>query len=147
MMKHEFEALAGYEVSDKDYNEIIEPMYMAIPDRFSKADFVAMIDKKRFALPTPAALLRQVRKEAAHLAEICGRCTDYESEQRMERAAKQYASRKYGLNWSDDMEVYVYFLREYEYPEIGRGCTYPVTMVIGRGQHEYERTNVVTPLH
>ena len=29
MMKHEFEALAGYEVSFEDYNRVIEPMYMA----------------------------------------------------------------------------------------------------------------------
>ena len=29
MMKHEFEALAGYEVSFEDYNNVIEPMYMA----------------------------------------------------------------------------------------------------------------------
>lgn len=38
MMKHEFEALAGYEVSFEDYNRIIEPMYMAT--ELSKEDFV-----------------------------------------------------------------------------------------------------------
>ena len=46
MMKHEFEELAGYEVSNDDYNNIIEPMYMAT--NMSKADFVKCIDKKRF---------------------------------------------------------------------------------------------------
>lgn len=30
MMKHEFEKIAGYEVTNEDYNNIIEPMYMAI---------------------------------------------------------------------------------------------------------------------
>ena len=48
MMKHEFEALAGYEVSTEDYNNIIEPMYMAT--NMSKADFVKCIDKKRFQI-------------------------------------------------------------------------------------------------
>ena len=46
MMKHEFEALAGYEVSHEDYNNIIEPMYMATD--LSKQDFVKVIDRKRF---------------------------------------------------------------------------------------------------
>ena len=54
MMKHEFEALAGYEVSFEDYNRIIEPMYMAT--ELSKEDFVKCIDRKRFALPTKAEL-------------------------------------------------------------------------------------------
>lgn len=48
MMKHEFEALAGYEVSWEDYTNIIEPMYMAI--NVDKEEFVKMIDKKRFAV-------------------------------------------------------------------------------------------------
>ena len=30
MMKHEFEQIAGYEVTWEDYTNIIEPMYMAI---------------------------------------------------------------------------------------------------------------------
>ena len=46
MMKHEFEALAGYEVSTEDYTKVIEPMYMATD--LSKADFVKVIDRKRF---------------------------------------------------------------------------------------------------
>lgn len=48
MMKHEFEALAGYEVSTADYDKIIEPMYMATT--LSKEEFVKVIDKKRFAI-------------------------------------------------------------------------------------------------
>lgn len=46
MMKHEFETLAGYEVSREDYDNIIEPMYMAT--NLSKQDFVKTISKKRF---------------------------------------------------------------------------------------------------
>lgn len=48
MMKHEFEAIAGYEVSTEDYEKIIEPMYMATT--LSKVEFVKCLDKKRFAM-------------------------------------------------------------------------------------------------
>ena len=46
MMKQEFEALAGYEVSTEDYNNIIEPMYMAT--NLTKAEFVKTINRKAF---------------------------------------------------------------------------------------------------
>ena len=46
MMKHEFEQIAGYEVSWEDYNNIIEPMYMAT--NLSKEEFVKTLSKKRF---------------------------------------------------------------------------------------------------
>lgn len=48
MMKHEFEQIAGYEVSWEDYNNIIEPMYMAT--NLSKEEFVKTLSKKRFAV-------------------------------------------------------------------------------------------------
>lgn len=40
MMKSEFEKLAGYEVSNSDYIEIIEPMYMAT--NLSKEEFIGV---------------------------------------------------------------------------------------------------------
>lgn len=46
MMKFEFEELVGYEVSNEDYDNIIEPMYMAV--NLSKQEFVKVIDRKRF---------------------------------------------------------------------------------------------------
>lgn len=46
MTKQEFEALAGYEVSTENYNNIIEPMYMAT--NLCKADFVKTINRKAF---------------------------------------------------------------------------------------------------
>ena len=48
MMKHEFETLAGYEVSTEDYEKIIEPMYLAT--NLTKQEFVSAISKKRFAI-------------------------------------------------------------------------------------------------
>ena len=141
MMKHEFEALAGYEVSFEDYSRIIEPMYMAT--ELSKEDFVKCIARKRFALPTKAELLAAMRKEAKHLYDICGRCCDFESEQRLERLAHTYLKRVYGVDWTVDSKAYAFFLKGYEFPDIQRGCTYPRELVLGRGNHEYERITLV----
>lgn len=141
MMWKEFEEIAGYEVSFEDYDKIIEPMYMAT--NLSKQEFVKVIDKKRFALPTKREMLAAMKKEANHLYEICGRYCDHESKERLEKLAKQYAKRFYGINWYGDLETYVFFEREYEIPHLGRGCTYPKTLVIGRGRYEYERITLV----
>ena len=46
MMKFEFEEIAGYKVTDEDYNNIIEPMYMAT--NLSKQDFVKTLNRKQF---------------------------------------------------------------------------------------------------
>lgn len=48
MMKYEFENIAGYRVSEEDYNKIIEPMYNATD--LDKIDFVKVIDRKRFEI-------------------------------------------------------------------------------------------------
>ena len=118
MMKHEFEKIAGYEVSFEDYNNIIEPMYMAT--NLDKADFVKCVDRKRFALKTQQQSINGIKKEAKHLFEICGRRHDYESEGRIERQLAELENRFGGI-W--------YTLREYEMPEIKRGCTYPETLI------------------
>lgn len=44
MMKHEFEALAGYQVTTETYDNIIEPMYMAT--NLSKQDFIKVLNRK-----------------------------------------------------------------------------------------------------
>jgi hypothetical protein len=53
MMQHEFEALAGYRVTTDDYNNIIEPMYMAT--NMTKADFIKTLDRKFFTGRVPKA--------------------------------------------------------------------------------------------
>ena len=58
MMKNEFEALAGYEVSVSDYDNIIEPMYMATD--LNKAEFVKVISKERFALKSREELIQEI---------------------------------------------------------------------------------------
>lgn len=116
-------------------------MYMAT--ELSKEDFAKCIDRKRFALPTKAELLAAMRKEAKHLYDICGRCCDFESEQRLERLAHTYLKRVYGVDWTVDSQAYAFFLKGYEYPDIQRGCTYPRELVLGRGNREYERIALV----
>lgn len=137
MMKKEFEEIAGYEVSYEDYSKIIEPMYMAT--NLSKKDFIATLDKKRFALPTKKQMMSEIKKMAKHLREICGHCRDHECEEKLDRLAKEYAKRFYGLDWSNDMDAYVFFTKGYECESLMRGCTYPKELVIGRGYAEYER--------
>ena len=58
MMKNEFEALAGYEVSVSDYDNIIEHMYMAT--ELNKAEFVKVISKERFALKSREELIQEI---------------------------------------------------------------------------------------
>ena len=44
MMKREFEAMAGYEVTNETYDNIIEPMYMAT--NLSKQEFIKTLNRK-----------------------------------------------------------------------------------------------------
>ena len=62
MLKQEFEALAGYSVSDSDYYENIEPLYMATD--LEKSAFVQTLNPQRFALPTERQALAKLRKVA-----------------------------------------------------------------------------------
>ena len=93
MMKSEFEALAGYEVSNEDYNNILEPMYMALPD-VSKAEFVKMIDKKRFALKPVKTIVKEMKKAAESLKDTCNHYTDWETKDKLAESAKEYIERK-----------------------------------------------------
>ena len=93
MMSEEFERIAGYEVTWKDYTEIIEPMYMAIPENITKQEFVKMIDKKRFALKPLSKIEKEMKKIAKHLEETCTHYTDYEAKDKLDELAQEYADR------------------------------------------------------
>ena len=148
MMKDEFEALAGYEVSSKTYSEIIEPMYMALPNGITKQQFVKMLDKKAFALPTKAQMVKAMRKIAQEIFENCGRCCFYEEEEEMMKIAYEYAERFYGAR-RDDMNSYIFCNRHCACYGVfmERGCTCPTELVIGRTagdrDYEYERIQLV----
>lgn len=94
MMWHEFEELAGYEVSFDDYSNIIEPMYLAVPETVTKADFVKMIDKKRFALRPLKAILKEMKKDAESLKKSCTHFTDWETKEHLESLIDEYMSRR-----------------------------------------------------
>ena len=124
MMWEEFENLAGYQVSFKDYSEIIEPMYMAT--NLSKQEFVKCIDKKRFALRTDKQLVQEMRKLAKHLMETCEGYTDFDSQKRLEELAKEYGDRFWGgFEWYIHTETTGG--RFWNAP--GRGCSFPAKLV------------------
>ena len=143
MMYEEFMEIAGYEVSYDDYRNIIEPMYMALPISITKAQFVKMLDKKRFALQTKKQLINQMKKLAQVCADMCEYRSCSKEEWELERLAHDFAKRFYGLDWGKDTKVWTIFTREYTYPELKRGCTYPKEFVIGYGANEYERIALV----
>lgn len=71
MMWNEFEEIAGYRVRFETYKNIIEPMYLAIPQTISKVEFVKMLDRKRFEY-IPEKSQEQIKIEKKLRAEING---------------------------------------------------------------------------
>ena len=120
MMWKEFEEIAGYEVSADDYHKIIEPMYMALPD-VSKADFVKMIDKKRFALKGKNEILKRMRQIAKHLRETCDLYTDWDALNELEKLRAEYQDR-FASGW-------VHIFTETTLPD-QRGCSYPSELLV-----------------
>ena len=143
MMWKEFEEIAGYEVSFETYNTVIEPMYNAIPEGITKQEFVKMLDKKAFALPTKTQMLRKMETLAKEIREACGHRSTTKDEEELEAMARAFAKRFYGIEIGRMEDAFVYFTREYEYPVLRRGCTYPVLLVIGKGKYVYERINLI----
>ena len=145
MMWKEFEELAGYEVSYETYNNVIEPMYNALPESITKQQFVKMLDKKQFALPTKAQMLKEMKKIANFIFENCGVRSYYEEEDALDSLARAYAKRFFGMDFSKDMKAWFYFNRECAYrgSRMDRGCTFPEELVIGRDNTEYERITLV----
>lgn len=129
MMKHEFEELAGYEVSNADYNNIIEPMYMAT--NLDKREFVKCIDKKRFALKTRRQLINEMKKLAEEIAENCEHSSQWGNKDKLDNMAKSYFKRFYGVDWGKQSESFCFFDMKYTYEELGRGCTYPYQVQMG----------------
>lgn len=146
MMKQEFEQLAGYEVSYETYNNIIEPMYMALPNGITKQDFVKMLNKKAFALPTKKELISKMRKIAQYIFDNCGIRGFYDEQEELMEIARQYAKQIYGIDGRKDEEGFIYTNPKHAYRGclMDRGCSYPDELVIvGRKYHEIERIQLV----
>lgn len=89
MMKYEFEKIAGYEVSDYDYNNIIEPMYNATD--LDKFDFVKLLNRKQFDLGAKKkAVVKEMKEIARHLKATFTHYTDYEALDRLAELADEY---------------------------------------------------------
>lgn len=142
MMWEEFEKLAGYEVTYSDYHDIIEPMYMAT--NLSKSDFIACLDKKRFALKTKRQLVHEMKKAAGFIFEYCGACSFHEEMEDLEKLAYEYAERFHGFS-RNNLDTWVGFESDYAYRGVpqDRGCTYPKVLVIGKNGTELERIQLV----
>jgi len=130
MMKHEFEEIAGYEVSFEDYNNIIEPMYMAT--NLSKQDFVQTINKKRFALKPVSKIVKEMKQIAAQIEETCTHYTDYDAIGKLESLCKEYIDRK-GLNGIAGFMIH---------HKTKQTCYYPVSVSI-YGSKTYKDIEVI----
>lgn len=119
MMKQEFEQIAGYEVSNTDYDNIIEPMYMATS--LSKQDFVKTISRKRFALRPIKSIVREMRQIAEHLRESCEHYADWEAKERLESLCREYIERKEWTRYAGHMVI--------DEMTIGK-CYYPASVII-----------------
>lgn len=147
MLKSEFEAIAGYRVSDADYYGIIEPMYSATD--LNKVDFINCLNRKRFEIkvsnPTnPRTIIKTMRGIAQDIFEHCGQRSFGKEEEELDRLARKLAKEQYGVDLSDNKD-YIYFNRGYAYYGVlqDRGCTYPKELVIGRGDKEFARITLV----
>ncbi len=96
MLKSEFEKIAGYQVSNDDYKKIIEPMYMATS--LNKEEFVKTLNKKRFALRSINAILREMRAIARHLEGTCTNYTDQNAYDQLHEVIEEYMKRKGYIN-------------------------------------------------
>ena len=145
MMWNEFMELAGYEVSYETYSKVIEPLYMALPENITKQEFIKMLDKKAFALPTKKQMQNKMKKIANFLFENCGISSFHDEKEELRKLTHEYAERFYSLDWSNDISTYVYTTEGYAYRGclMDRGCTFPHELVIGKGTTEYERLTLV----
>ena len=139
MMWKEFEEIAGYEVSFEDYNNVIEPMYMAT--NLSKAEFVKCIDKKRFALKTRKQLINEMRKKAEEIRCVVEHNGAYDLKDELQKMAYSYAKRFHAFD-RGNLDCYCYFMHGYTLPNM-RGCSFPTEMVIGYKNNDYERIELL----
>lgn len=132
MMWKEFEELAGYEVTFEDYNNIIEPMYMAT--NMSKQEFIKCIDKKRFAIVkrSERTILNQIKKIANELKETCEHYKDWDKENQLEDLVKELRDTHY--------KGFCYTIDRKHTMRGCRGCTFPAIIAFWiPGIYNYEK--------
>ena len=130
MMKYEFEAIAGYEVTDEMYTNVIEPMYMAT--NMDKSEFVKTLNKKYFVkyVPNKKKLLKEIQSVAEYLYNICGHYNDFESWDKLYNLCKDYAKYFCDIDVDKGTDYWVDICNGYEMDGY-RGCGYPMNCKIG----------------
>lgn len=86
MLKEEFEKISGIEVSDYNYKNIVEPMYMAV--NLDKKDFIKLLNLKALAEKSGRKNLKYLydkfMKKAKEYNKKCFYCCDYNIENDIE---------------------------------------------------------------
>jgi len=118
MMKEEFEKIAGYEVSFKDYNDIIEPMYMAT--NLTKDEFVKTINKKRFAIKPTNQIVNDMKGIAEDIKDTCTHYHDTEAREKLDNLVEEYIKR---IGYED---IARYQIEEQQI----QSCYYPKRLII-----------------
>lgn len=139
MMWNEFEKLAGYRVSYETYTNIIEPMYMALPENINKEQFVKMLNKKAFAIRSVKEILKEMKPLAESLRESCDHYTDWETKGKIDALIDE-------LNKNSDPDISYMVCTETTLPDY-RGCSFPAYLVKYSNvtYHEYERYTLALP--
>lgn len=139
MMKQEFEQFAGYEVSEADYYNIIEPMYYA--SKLSKAEFIQTLNPKRFALRTHEQLINEMKKLANTIKKSCDYYIDNELWDQLQKLANEYTERFF--------TGCIYTIRTKTTAPYNRGCSFPAELVIfaRRNYETVEEITLATPLY
>ena len=65
MMQSEFESLMDVQVSWETYHNIVEPMYMSLPEHINKLQFVAMLNPDYFRRLREDEIRQKLDDEAA----------------------------------------------------------------------------------
>ena len=106
-MQVEFERIAGYEVSVEDYNNIIEPMYMATD--LDKYEFVKVIDRKRFEVkheksPEQIQLEDKLKEELETI----------NSDIKYYKDIIETLNEEYAKGWKTDIKIYKGRIKEFK---------------------------------
>lgn len=133
MMHEEFEKLMGCNVKYDTYVNIIEPMYMALPN-VSKEDFCKLLNKKAIELKPITKYRLEAKKIMEHLRETCEHYTDHDAIEKLDSLLSAMCS-DYG--WKGFTIEYGYY-----YEEIKRGCRYPKKINIYTNSYDYATSTI-----
>lgn len=135
MMWKEFEEIAGYEVSYDTYTNIVEPMYMAIPDNMTKQQFVKLLNRKAIEKRSVKAIVKEMKPLAESLKNTCDHYTDRETKEKLDALIDE-------LNANADYDVRFTIYTKTTLPDY-RGCSFPAYLV-KYNQFTYEEYDRIT---